>query len=141
MVDLAPNVPAWSAHLGANLSASKYSPVFLRSLLWPGAVTIAYNDKFANLYIGNGLKALPVETAVGETVLPGFYQPMKTSLILSEYAGDELLEGVDPTVEEEKAFEEMMKKSKEGEAGDEAVEEGENENGEEENPAEEEEEQ
>ena len=105
----------------------------MRSLIWPGAVTISYNDKFASLYIGNGLKSLPVETLSGDRSMPGFYQFEPLPPMQQEYGGDELVEGIDPTVEEEKQFEEMMRKSKEEEAAEGEGEDGaNNENGEEE---------
>lgn len=68
---------------------------------------MSFNDKFANIYIGNGLKA-----KVGQYNIPALPK------MQSEYQGDALIEGVDPSVEEEKAFEDMLKKQ-DGEEGEE----------------------
>jgi radial spoke head protein 4A len=95
--------------------------VTLKSNRWPGALVVAYNDKFANVYIGDGQKSLgnPAQN---------FIVP-KLSEVQKEYAGavvddappsvEEITEQVDPTVDEEQAFEDSLKvKEKEGEDGE-----------------------
>jgi radial spoke head protein 4A len=95
--------------------------VTLKSNRWPGALVVAYNDKFANVYIGDGQKSLgnPAQN---------FIVP-KLSEVQKEYAGvsiddgppsvEETTEQVDPTVDEETAFEDSLKvKEKEGEDGE-----------------------
>jgi radial spoke head protein 4A len=52
------DIPAWTSKISTTLSPIKYAPVALRSNIWPGAYAIGYNDKFANIYIGYGLKDL-----------------------------------------------------------------------------------
>lgn len=66
------------------------------------------NDKFTNIYIGDGLKSLvnPAQSFV----LPNL------PLVQKEYAPGEgviITESVDPSVEEEKAFEDSQKKNSE----------------------------
>ncbi|KAI8909826.1 radial spokehead-like protein [Gorgonomyces haynaldii] len=110
-------LPSWSAKLCSLLSPAKFSPVVLRSNRWPGAYTVAYNDKFANIYVGDGLKDIPS----GHHVAP------KLPEIQKEYVqpeGQELLqEQLDPTVEQEKQYEEEKAKENKEEDGEEAEEE------------------
>lgn len=105
------NVTSWTSHVSSRLSPIKYSPVFLRSTRWPGAHVIAYGDKFCNFYIGDGHKDLGAS--------PYYYAPLLAE-IQKEYgveggSGDEneVAELNDPTVEEEKAFEEQMREKEE----------------------------
>ena len=80
----------------------------MRSTRWPGATTVAYNDKFANIYVGDGLKDLGNSKYFSITKLP---------VIQKEYAigegaignTEELNEQNDPTLAEEVAFEEDKK--------------------------------
>ena len=117
------DIPGWATRLCSTLSPSKFSPVLLRSNRWPGATVVSYNDKFANIYIGNGLKDLGNPT-------PKFAPPALPA-IQSEYATGEgvpgnpdfLVEQMDPTIEaeaaleaERKAKEEASKREEEGEA-------------------------
>nr|KAJ3420715.1 Radial spoke head protein 4 A [Polyrhizophydium stewartii] len=117
------DIPSWTARLCSPLSPSKYSPVMLRSTRWPGAAVVSYNDKFANIYVGFGLKDLgsPVQRFV----------PPRLPEIQREYATGEgaegnaelLLEQLDPTIEQEKAFEDEKKaKEAEGKEGGEDAE-------------------
>lgn len=82
--------------------------MLLRSTRWPGATTVAYNDKFSNIYIGDGLKSLgnPEQTFVLPSLpeLQNEYTPAE---------GVTFAEANDPTVEEEKAFELSQKKAEE----------------------------
>jgi hypothetical protein len=41
---------------GEGGSVATYCAVVVRSLRWPGALTIAKGDKFMSFYVGNGLK-------------------------------------------------------------------------------------
>ncbi|KAJ3298750.1 Radial spoke head protein 4 A [Borealophlyctis nickersoniae] len=123
------DIPSWAPRTCSNLSPTKFSPVTLRSCRWPGAVVVAYNDKFANVYVGDGLKDLgnPVQQFV----------PPPLPEVQKEYAPaegneNELVEQIDPTVAEEKAFtDEQERKARENEGKDESDEEGEDEEGEE----------
>merc|ERR1712039_111352 len=56
--------PAWSIRVYGDQglynvgdATKSYRVTAVRSLIWPGAVTVAQGSKFANLYVGNGLKA------------------------------------------------------------------------------------
>lgn len=46
----------YNAPPGKEGAPTTYSVNVLRSLRWPGAVTVAQNSKFANIYVGYGLK-------------------------------------------------------------------------------------
>ncbi|KAJ8331197.1 hypothetical protein O5D80_000761 [Batrachochytrium dendrobatidis] len=102
-------IPSWSSRVCSNLSPSKFSPVMLRSNRWPGAVVVAYNDKFANIYIGDGIKDL------GHT--SHRFVPPRLGDIQREYSAgenteentDPLNEQLDPTVEQEKEFDDEKK--------------------------------
>ncbi|KAJ1343554.1 hypothetical protein BSLG_001823 [Batrachochytrium salamandrivorans] len=52
------DIPSWFSRVCSHLSSTKFAPIMLRSTRWPGAVVVAYNDKFANIYVGDGLKDL-----------------------------------------------------------------------------------
>lgn len=116
------NIPAWTARLCSNLLPARFSCVTLRSNRWPGATVVAYNDKFANVYVGDGLKDLGNPTQ--------FFVPPNLPEIQGEYTPldsnpDILVEQLDPSVEQEKAYEdEQRAKDEDGkeegsEAGDE----------------------
>lgn len=112
---------SWAVRICSPLSPLKYSPITLRSLSWPGATVVAYMDKFANVYVGDGLKDLAGNPFVSA----------KLPAIQSEYGTGEpapgtvadFTEEVDPTVEEENAFEEAKVRAEgeksEGESGQE----------------------
>jgi radial spoke head protein 4/6 len=110
--------PAWVSRACSILSPSKFSPVTLKSTRWPGAVIVAYNDKFANIYVGDGLRDVSSET--GLFVPPELPEVSKEFVLMvkegeeEELKEKELIEQVDPTVEEEQAFEDA-KKAKEAE--------------------------
>jgi len=62
--DGAETSPAWSIRVYGDQglynvadATKSYRVTAVRSLVWPGAVTVAQGSKFANLYVGNGLKA------------------------------------------------------------------------------------
>merc|ERR1711957_791058 len=55
--------PAWSIRVYGDQglynvgdATKSYRVTGVRSLVWPGAITVAQGSKFANLYVGNGLK-------------------------------------------------------------------------------------
>ena len=95
----------------------------IRSSRWPGAITVAYNDKFANVYIGDGLKDLghPVPKFA-----PPALGPIQTEYATGETAAGNpelLIEQLDPTIEaeaeleaEKRAKEEANKAEEGGEA-------------------------
>ncbi|KAI9101096.1 radial spokehead-like protein-domain-containing protein [Phlyctochytrium arcticum] len=107
--------PAWSARPCSNLLPAKFSPIVLHNTRWPGSSTIAHNDKFVNIYIGDGLK---------DTAGVGKFVPPTLEELQKEYVGDDCVEAIDPTVAEEQAFEEE-RKAKEEEAEEGSGEEGE----------------
>ncbi|KAI9203128.1 radial spokehead-like protein [Polychytrium aggregatum] len=117
------DIPAWTSRICSTLSPPKFTPVVMRSTRWPGAAVVAFNDKFTNIYVGDGLKDLgnPVQHFI----------PPKLPEIQSEYTplGAEITEQVDPTVEEEKAYEEALKAKLEEKEEEEEAAEGEAEEG------------
>ncbi|KAJ3391996.1 Radial spoke head protein 4 A [Chytriomyces hyalinus] len=134
--DAAEGGPAWVARACSTLSPVKFTPVTLRSTRWPGAMIVAYNDKFANIYVGDGHG----DVGKGMGLSDGMLLPPVLPDIAKEFALIEkeenpddpenpilkemgMIEQKDPTVEEEDAFEEA-KRAKEEEAKD-AAEEGE----------------
>ncbi|KAJ3370921.1 Radial spoke head protein 4 A [Allomyces arbusculus] len=108
--------PAWSVRACSRLQSSKFSPVHLRSNRWPGAHAVYYNGKFACVYVGDGLKDLGGEP----TPMPAL-PPLQV-----EFKDEALVELVDPSVKDEKAFEEMLKE-KEDDAQPDEEEDGEEE--------------
>ena len=117
------DIPSWTPRICSNLSPIKFSPVYLRSTRWPGAHTIAYNDKFVNIYVGNGLKDIPKTP---------FFYPEALAPVQKEFVPDAeneiiLAEQNDPSVLEEQAYEEMLKeKEEEAEAAEEEAEDADN---------------
>jgi radial spoke head protein 4A len=78
---------------------------------------LAYNDKFANVYVGDGLKDLgnPVQN-----YLPAPLPKIEKEFAVPEATPDMLVEQLDPTVEAETAFEDAKKaKDEEGKAEEE----------------------
>ncbi|KAJ3088786.1 Radial spoke head protein 4 A [Quaeritorhiza haematococci] len=122
------DVPSWIARACSTFSPTKFSPVVLRSTRWPGAHVVAYNDKFANVYIGDGLKDLGSPTPTFTMPqLPDIQKEYGSGVEGAPGAPAEITEQNDPTLEEEKAFEEEKKKKEEEEkraAGGEDGEEG-----------------
>ena len=109
------NISAWSTRLCSNLSPSNFSPVVLKSNRWIGATVISYNDKFTNVYIGNGLKNLgnPIPKFA-----PPLLPPVQSEFSIPE-GSDPLLEQLDPTVEAEAALEAERKSKEETKVADE----------------------
>ncbi|TPX30627.1 hypothetical protein SmJEL517_g05852 [Synchytrium microbalum] len=112
--------PAWSSLATSRLAPARFRPVCLRSVRWPGALVVAHSDRFCSLYVGDGIKALSpgAELFAGPSLGP----------VQAEWTPKEGEEAVeekkDPTVEEEKAFEEAQAEKEEeheegeGEEGD-----------------------
>ncbi|EPZ32600.1 Radial spokehead-like protein domain-containing protein [Rozella allomycis CSF55] len=127
--DVESGVPAWTIRQASHRLPMKFSVVYARSNRWPGAINIGYRDKFANIYVGDGLK---YESAWSIPSLPEVNQEYGIKQEKNEETGEinfvfplEINEQIDPTLEEETAFEEA-KKAKEEEK-EEAAEEAENE--------------
>jgi radial spoke head protein 4A len=98
---LSADVPAWTARLASQLSPIRYSPVFLRSNRWPGAFVVGYSEKFANIYVGWGIKDL------GRPFVPVALPPVQ-----KEFSSEEPLEEKqDATAEEEREYDQVNKKS------------------------------
>jgi radial spoke head protein 4A len=97
---------AWSGHLSSRMTPTKYTPIYLRSTRWPGAVAIAYNEKFANIYVGDGLKDLAGKLYVDEP-LPNVEQEYGSENGPGNRA--DITEERDASVEDEKAFEDMLR--------------------------------
>jgi radial spoke head protein 4A len=91
----------------------------LKSNRWPGAQVVAYNDKFANIYIGDGLKE--VGNPQQDFIAPPLGAIQK-EYVVDEATPDILTEQIDPTVEQEEQLEEE-KKGEEKEAAEEEEEE------------------
>jgi hypothetical protein len=129
-------VSAWSTRAASSFAPSKFSPVILKPARWPGAATIAYGDKFANIYVGTGLRE-----EGGEVVPPS--APKRLGEVQKEWSfalqGDEaaveaekIAEQADPTPEAEAAYEEERRAKEKGEGGEGGEEGAEGEEGEEE---------
>lgn len=117
------DVAAWSSRPCSFFSPSKYSPVTLRSNRWPGAVVVAYNDKFANVYLGDGQKSLG--NPAQNFIVPKLGEVQKEFASGVEGApgsAEDIVEQVDPTVEEEQAFEDSLKVKEEGDEKEEGEE-------------------
>ncbi|KAJ3060048.1 Radial spoke head protein 4 A [Podochytrium sp. JEL0797] len=114
--------PAWVVRPCSTLSPVKFTPVTLRSTRWPGAIVVAYNDKFANLYVGDGHGDIGKGMALKDGfMLPPVLGEMGKEFVVVEKEENPddaenpivkekaLMEQRDPTVEEETAFEEAKK--------------------------------
>lgn len=112
----------------SNLLPAKFSCVTLRSNRWPGANVVAYNDKFANMYVGDGLKDMGNPT---QYFVPPQLPEIQQEFSVLETSPDALVEQMDPTVDQEKVFEDD-KKAKDEDGKEEGSEAGEEEEAEEE---------
>lgn len=122
--ELEQGVPAWSIRLASSRLPSKFAPVFARSNRWPGAVAVTYQKKFANVYVGDGIKYEPkwhlpalaqpkLEYGIkAEKKEANPDEPASTGEINYQFPQD-VVELADPTLEEEKAFEESKKAKEE----------------------------
>lgn len=113
------NLPSWSSRLCSSLSPANFSPVVLKSNRWIGATVVSYNDKFTNIYMGNGLKNLGNPTP---TFAPPLLPPVQSEFDAPE-GTTPLEEQLDPTVEAEAALEAERKSKEESKAEEEGEEE------------------
>ncbi|TPX56079.1 hypothetical protein PhCBS80983_g04803 [Powellomyces hirtus] len=110
----------WVSRMCSTLSPAKFSPLLLRCTRWPGATVLSYNEKFANIYIGDGHKD------------QSRFVPPPLAELQKEYASgngapgtvEEITEQNDPTLAEETAFEEE-RRAREEEQQEESDDEGE----------------
>ncbi|ORX86769.1 hypothetical protein BCR32DRAFT_324838 [Anaeromyces robustus] len=124
------DIPSWVSKYCSRTLAPQFNPVCISSTRWPGAHTVALSDKFSSIYIGDGMKCY------GNTYLSAYHIPQPLTNIMTEYQENEvekeITEQIDPTVEEEKAFEEeQAEKLREKEEDEEGTEEEEEEGSEE----------
>jgi len=98
------DIPAWVSRFCSRTLSSQFNPVCISSTRWPGAHTVALSDKFSSIYIGDGMKCY------GNTNISAFHISQPMTAIMTEYQENEtdkeITEQIDPTVEEERAFEE-----------------------------------
>ena len=102
-------VPAWHIATAAKF-LTKHSPVYVRSNRWPGATSIIYNDMFTNVYVGYGLKDLGAEQAIVLPALPTIQKEWSQEDENGELI--ELKEQVDPSVDQEEAYEDELQMKK-----------------------------
>jgi radial spoke head protein 4A len=104
-LELPGGTPAWSVQLASKLSPIRYAPVCLRSNRWHGAVTVGYNEKFANIYVGWGLKEL------GRPFVPAPLPAVQSEYGIVNPTPEEagLQEATEVSLEEEKAYNEANK--------------------------------
>lgn len=90
----------WSVQLASKLSPVRFAPVALKSNRWPGAVTVGYNEKFANIYVGWGLKE------IGRRFVPAPLPAIQTEYGLVKPVPEEagLQEQNEVSLEDEKAY-------------------------------------
>jgi radial spoke head protein 4A len=121
------DIPAWVSKFCSRTLAPQFNPVCISSTRWPGAHTVALADKFTSIYIGDGMKYS------GNTYLSAFHIPQPMTAIMTEYQENDvdkdITEQIDPTVEEERIFEEeqaekLREKEEEEEGSEEEEEEG-----------------
>merc|ERR1712113_84894 len=83
-----------------------YRVTAVKSLIWPGAVTVAQGSKFANIYVGYGLKCgtlVPLNKDTG-LQLPHTspFLPLEPGEIMTE-PKDEMNENEEPNPQQEDA--------------------------------------
>lgn len=81
--------PAWSVR-SSSAVATRYATILIQSNRWPGAYAYANGAASACVYIGYGQK-----------YSPNHFTPTQPPPPAAEYAGDDLAELPDPTVEQE----------------------------------------
>ncbi|KAJ3222575.1 Radial spoke head protein 4 A [Clydaea vesicula] len=129
------DIPSWVSRFCSVFSQTKFSPVLLRNNRWPGASVISYNDKFASIYMGDGQKNLgnPQQNFIVPK-LPEIQKEFGSGVEGGFGSQTDITEQVDPTLEEEKAFEDSQKVKEDDPDEEEAGEddgEGENDGGDE----------
>eukprot|EP01147_Barroeca_monosierra_P008244 gene8244-832_t len=100
-------LPAWSTRLSSTAHPA-FGCVRISSNRWPGAHAFAVQRKFANVYIGDGLKYL------SEPFSPQLPPPAQ-----AEYVGNDIFEAADPSRQEEEEFEAQQAEEEEGEGDEE----------------------
>ncbi|KAI9184100.1 hypothetical protein H9P43_003153 [Blastocladiella emersonii ATCC 22665] len=104
--EMAAGLQAWSVRACSRMLPLKFTPIHLRSNRWPGAHAVYYNGKFACVYMGDGLKDL-AGMPFAAPALPAFQAEYVPPPAVAGPLG--LTEQNDPSVEDEKKFEEMLK--------------------------------
>jgi radial spoke head protein 4A len=123
--DVTDGTPSWVSRTCSMFSPAKFAPVTLRSTRWPGASIVAFNDKFANIYVGDGHRDVGVHVPPVLALVQKEFVLMEKSMENEDDDGAamrpvDIVEQRDPTVEEEVAFEEAKKaKEEEGKGDDE----------------------
>ncbi|KAI8819381.1 radial spokehead-like protein [Fimicolochytrium jonesii] len=109
----------WVSRMCSTLSSAKFSPILLRCTRWPGATVVSYNEKFANIYVGDGHKD---QTRFVPPPLPELQKEYATG---EGAAGNVefITEQNDPSLAEETAFEEE-RRAREEEQQEESDDEG-----------------
>ncbi|KAJ8266596.1 hypothetical protein GJAV_G00132320 [Gymnothorax javanicus] len=87
------NTPPWTAKMSSTL-IPQFAIAVLRSNLWPGAYAYATGKKFENIYIGWGMKF------AGD----GYTPPVPPAPQQEYPSGEEITEALDPSLEEEQAY-------------------------------------
>jgi len=100
-------LPSWSTRLSSTAHPA-YACVRISSNRWPGAHAFAVEKKFANIYVGDGLK---YQT---EPFSPELPPPAQV-----EYTGEDVVEAADPSRQEEEEYEAKQAEEEEGEDDDE----------------------
>eukprot|EP00003_Mantamonas_plastica_P004479 TRINITY_DN1354_c3_g1_i1.p1 TRINITY_DN1354_c3_g1~~TRINITY_DN1354_c3_g1_i1.p1 ORF type:complete len:213 (-),score=68.83 TRINITY_DN1354_c3_g1_i1:97-735(-) len=93
--DIDEETPVWTIKTAGKVGFTNNNPVYVRSNLWPGSVTVARGRLFSTWYIGTGQKYTGVQ-----------YCPPMPPVIQTEV--EELMEMDDPTVEEEEALKQQL---------------------------------
>ena len=101
-------------HNRANGDPITHAAILVKNLRWPGTLTVWKEEKFANIYIGYGIKA------IGENYFP-------TQLMKVDKDPADLNEQKEPFPEKEPPKPEEKKEGEEGGEGEENKEEGEQE--------------
>lgn len=108
--DMINDLKSWSVSFSSCIKGLKHQVVCLRSLLWPGAYTVATKDGFSNVYIGWGVKN-------------SLYEPPLPPEVQNEYGG-ELVESLElPPIPEPEAHEERTESEADHDAEEEEEEE------------------
>jgi len=95
------SVPAWSTYPSSRV-LPEYAVAVARSNIWPGAYAIAKESVFENIYVGWGKKYSAFTYAPPQPPLPQDEYPLS----------QEIQEALDPTVQEEKEFEDRKDANK-----------------------------
>merc|ERR1712216_880156 len=124
--DEMPESPAWSIKVHGDKglytvgdATKSYRVTAVRSLIWPGAVTVCQGSKFANIYIGDGLKcgSLVPPKETGEPLAgTSPFLPLVPDKIMEEPT--DLTEHAEPNPELDDAESDKGSGDGDGDAGD-----------------------